>query len=185
MVRSKEMPERELADEYETLNVPVIPCRKRIDNRSRRLGAPAFEIGWEGVKIVPGEDGGYKAKVDKNFTLTILEDGYCEIPSTPKNREKLELLLKEVTHYKVKMKEVIQTDERNVDRKVMVPDLDERGKAQYTDLVDRVDPPAFVKLKSRRQFDAQTDSRVDLVRPWLKPFVTVPSAVMLPHPAEE
>lgn len=183
---SKEMPARVVADEYDTLNVPVIPCRKVINNRSKMLGAPAFEVGWEGVKIVPNEDegGGFKAKIDKNFTLAILEDGYCEIPKTKRNEAKLDLLTKPIVHKKIKMKVVQQDNGRGGTVDVKIPDLLD-GKVQYTDEDDFTEPPSYVRLKSRRQFDPTKDSRVDLVRPWLKKFVSVPDAVMLPHPLED
>ncbi|HLP30668.1 MAG TPA: hypothetical protein VK150_04855 [Geothrix sp.] len=179
------MPDRVVAEEYDALNVPVIPCFRIHRNRSGKVGGVVFEVGWEGIRIVPGEDGaGYKAKIDKNFTLAILADGYCEIPATRRNKERLELVLNPIKHMKLKLKPEKQDDGRGGYREVMVPDLTSEGKAHYTDEVDHIEPPSYRKARSRRQFDAQRDSTVDLVRPWLKQFVSVPGATMLPHPVE-
>lgn len=182
--RSEEMPDRVVAEEYDALNVPVIPCFRLFQNRAGKVGGVVFELGWEGIKIIPKEDGGYAGKIDKNFTLAILPDGYCEIPDTKRNREKLEIMLKPVTHRRLKTRIEKQEDIRGHMREVAVPDLTPEGKPQYTDEVDRVEPAAFKRARSRRQFDPTKDSVVDLVRPWLKQFVAVPGAVMLPNPVE-
>ncbi len=185
MRRSEEMPDRVVAEEYDALNVPVIPCFRIHRNRSGKVGGVVFETGWEGIRIVPNEDAnGYKARIDKNFTLAILADGYCEIPATKRNKERLELVTQAITHYRLKQKPEKQDDGRGGMREVMVPDLDAKGKPQYTEEVDHVEPASYRKARSRRQFDPVKDSTVDLVRPWLKQFVSVPGAVMMPHPAE-
>ncbi len=185
MRRSEEMPDRVVTEEYDILNVPVIPCFRIHRNRSGRVGGVVFEVGWDGIRIVPNDDGnGYKAKVDKNFTLAILPDGYCEIPATKRNKERLELVSNPIQHMRMKMKPEKQDDGRGSLREVMVPDLTPEGKPQYTDEVDHVEPPSYKKARMRRMFDAAKDATVDLVRPWLKQFVSVPGAIMLPNPLE-
>lgn len=167
-------PERVPMEEHDALNPPVIPCFLNSVRPGRKLAGITPQIGWEGFKIIPGGDG-YKVMRDPDFTLYILEDGYCEIPGTPFNKKKLEVLLKPTQVFAPQKTKVMGGDEKEVE----VVARDEAGKVIYTDKLLREEPPVFRRAAAVRTFDPK-ESTVDYVRPWLRPFVNVPGAHMEP-----
>lgn len=167
-------PDRELREEHSTLNPPVIPAFFTLPKRGKMSG-PITQTGWEGFKIVRDEDNGdWKCKRTQDFTLTILADGYCEIPDTKANRAKFEKLCQPVMLMKPKMKTVTTPDQREVE----VPEKDANGRIVYTDQPLREEPAQFRRAKGRRIFNSREDSAVDMVRPWLRQFVDVPDATL-------
>jgi hypothetical protein len=150
-------PDRINSEEHDALHPPVIPAFW-IPRGGKRLQGMTSQIGWEGFRIVPGGEGGWKVVKDGDFTLYICEDGYCEIPMTPKNKLRFELMSKPMP----------------------VPARDpETNKVLFTDKLIRTDPPAFRRAAALRTFDPKK-SEVDYIRPWLRQFVQVPGAIMEP-----
>lgn len=171
-------PDRVISEEHDALNPPVIPCFLNAVKPGRRLAGVTPMTGFEGFKIVPGSEGGFKVIRDQDFTLYILEDGYCEIPATKKNQQKLEKFLKPTQVFARKMQKV--TDEAGGEIETAVRDP-ETGKVVYdTSKVLRTEEPVFRLAAGKRAFDSKKDSKVDYVRPWLRPFVSVPGAIMEP-----
>lgn len=167
-------PDRVPSEEHDALNPPVIPCFK-ILKQGRRLPQITPEIGWEGFKISANGEGGFKVTKDGDFTLYILPDGYCEIPATPRNKAKLEILLKPMPVYAMQMIKVTDGDGKEIE----VPARDpETNKVLYTDKLLRTDPPVYRRANAQRSFDSAKESTADYVRPWLRQFVSVPGAIM-------
>ncbi len=170
-------PERQISEEYLTKNPPVIPCQMAIRGKfGNRASGKTTQVGWQGYRIFMDEEiQDWKCKPDNNFTLTILADGYCEIPATKKNLAKLELACKPQKKYALKMKKTVDSA---TGEEIEVVDRDEKGKLQYTSKVIGEEPAMFRKLSAMRQFNPKKDVDVDMVRPWLRQFVQVPEAIM-------
>jgi hypothetical protein len=168
-------PDRVSSEEHDALHPPVIPAFW-IPRGGKRMQGMTSQIGWEGFRIVTGGEGGWKVVKDGDFTIYICEDGYCEIPATPKNKAKFEGLSKPMPVYAMQM-EAGQDGEGN---EIQVPARDpETGKPLYTDKLLRTEPPAFRRAAALRTFDPKK-SEVDYIRPWLRQFVQVPGAIMEP-----
>ena len=167
-------PDRVMTEEHDALHPPVIPAFY-LPPGGKRLQGITSQTGWEGFRIVPGGEGGWKVVKDGDFTMYLDHDGYCEIPATPKNKAKFEALSKPQPVYAMKMVPSKDADGNDIE----VPERDENGKVVFTDKLIRTEPARFRKAAALRTFDAK-ESTVDYIRPWLRAFVQVPGAIMEP-----
>lgn len=128
-----ESKEVDLAPEYEEINPPVIPCFFKVH---KRLSSSIAQSGWEMWKVHM-KNGKWAVGKTNNQMLYICPDGYCEIPATPNNKKRLEILVEHGDFRKVK-----QGARREFDRR-------------KSNIVDRIRPwlRAFVSVDGVNEYE--------------------------------
>jgi len=144
------------------------PMDKRVEVRRVYPPKPrSYEkmYGFEQFRIMsnPEGGGGYKVIVVKDGNITFMADGYCEIPDTPFNREKI-AKLNQPHDRPQRTGPIKDRDQVTIGKRVM--------HMAFTEA------PLFKKAKGLRSFDEKGNTIVDRIRPWKRRFMKVPQAIM-------